>query len=134
MTQWKILILLKKKKQPKILELGVERGVSTKVFVWLAEQIDGEVFSIDINKIHTHSNIAASSTFINNGSDVFLTSGVFFKGFLALCTTNYLFITIFNVFFHLLSQWVVLMYGFFSAKHPYSIGQYLGTYIPWEQY
>jgi hypothetical protein len=40
---------LEKKKDPVVLEFGVERGSSTKVFTWLAEQINGKVYSIDIN-------------------------------------------------------------------------------------
>ena len=36
------------KKNPKILELGVERGNSTKAFVWFAEKVQGKVFSVDI--------------------------------------------------------------------------------------
>ena len=40
---------IEEKKNPVILEFGVERGSSTRVFTWLAEQIDGNVYSIDIN-------------------------------------------------------------------------------------
>ena len=36
------------KKNPKILELGVERGFSTKAFVWFVEKVEGKVFSVDI--------------------------------------------------------------------------------------
>ncbi len=49
------------KKDPVILEFGVERGFSTKVFTWLAEKVNGKVISIDINdcsqvvKSHTWS-------------------------------------------------------------------------------
>jgi predicted O-methyltransferase YrrM len=39
---------LEKKKNPIILELGVERGTSTKAFVWFAEQNDATVYSVDI--------------------------------------------------------------------------------------
>ena len=40
---------LKKRKNPNILELGVERGSSTTAFCWIAEQINGSVFSVDID-------------------------------------------------------------------------------------
>jgi len=39
---------LLEKKNPKILELGVERGSSTKAFVWFAGKMQGKVFSVDI--------------------------------------------------------------------------------------
>ena len=39
---------LERKKDPVVLEFGVERGSSTKVFTWLAEQINGNIYSIDI--------------------------------------------------------------------------------------
>lgn len=40
---------LKTKKKPNILELGTERGSSTTAFLWIAEKIDGKVFSVDLN-------------------------------------------------------------------------------------
>ena len=40
---------LQKKKNPVILELGVERGTSTKAFVWFAEKNNATVYSVDIN-------------------------------------------------------------------------------------
>ena len=40
---------LKTRKNPNILELGVERGSSTTAFCWIAEQINGSVFSVDID-------------------------------------------------------------------------------------
>jgi len=40
---------LLKKKNPCILECGVERGSSTKAFVWLAEKLNGHVYSVDID-------------------------------------------------------------------------------------
>ena len=40
---------LEKKRNPVILELGVERGTSTKAFVWFAEKNDATVYSVDIN-------------------------------------------------------------------------------------
>jgi hypothetical protein len=40
---------LLEKKNPCILECGVERGTSTKAFVWLAEKLNGHVYSIDID-------------------------------------------------------------------------------------
>tara|TARA_B100000795_G_C22722812_1_gene408191 strand:+ start:245 stop:925 length:681 start_codon:yes stop_codon:yes gene_type:complete len=40
---------LERKKDPVVLEFGVERGSSTKVFTWLAEQINGNIYSIDIS-------------------------------------------------------------------------------------
>ncbi len=39
---------LEKKKNPIILELGVERGTSTNAFVWFAEQNVATVYSVDI--------------------------------------------------------------------------------------
>ena len=40
---------LLEKNNPNILELGVERGSSTKAFVWFAEKVNGKVFSVDID-------------------------------------------------------------------------------------
>ena len=40
---------LEKKKNPTVLELGVERGSSTKAFLWYLEKTDGKLFSIDID-------------------------------------------------------------------------------------
>ena len=40
---------LLEKSNPSILELGVERGSSTKAFVWFAEKVNGKVFSVDID-------------------------------------------------------------------------------------
>lgn len=40
---------LLEKENPCILECGVERGSSTKAFVWLAEKLNGHVYSIDID-------------------------------------------------------------------------------------
>jgi len=40
---------LLEKNNPCILELGVERGSSTKAFVWFAEKVNGKVFSVDID-------------------------------------------------------------------------------------
>ncbi len=40
---------LLEKTNPSILELGVERGSSTKAFVWFAEKVNGKVFSVDID-------------------------------------------------------------------------------------
>ncbi|OUX36272.1 MAG: hypothetical protein CBE33_06090 [Candidatus Pelagibacter sp. TMED273] len=40
---------LKSKNKPNILELGVERGASTTAFCIIAEEIDGKVYSVDIN-------------------------------------------------------------------------------------
>ena len=40
---------IKTKTKPKILEFGVERGSSTSALVWIAEKVDGKVFSVDIN-------------------------------------------------------------------------------------
>ncbi len=37
------------KNNPSILELGVERGSSTKAFTWFAEKVNGKVFSVDID-------------------------------------------------------------------------------------
>ncbi len=37
------------KSNSNILELGVERGSSTKAFVWFAEKVNGKVFSVDID-------------------------------------------------------------------------------------
>mgnify|MGYP001165345805 FL=1 len=37
------------KEKPVILEFGVERGLSTNIFIWLAEQVGGKVYSIDID-------------------------------------------------------------------------------------
>jgi hypothetical protein len=34
---------------PKVLELGVERGSSTKAFLWYLEKKNGKLFSVDIN-------------------------------------------------------------------------------------
>lgn len=46
----KIMIdFLKLKKKPNILELGVERGSSTKEFVSFAEKFDANVYSVDID-------------------------------------------------------------------------------------
>ena len=47
---------LRKKKNPIILEFGVERGTSTKSFVWLAEKLNGKVFSVDIDDCSSVSN------------------------------------------------------------------------------
>jgi len=38
-----------KKKNPVILELGVERGGSTKAFLWFLEKINGKLYSVDID-------------------------------------------------------------------------------------
>jgi 23S rRNA U2552 (ribose-2'-O)-methylase RlmE/FtsJ len=40
---------LENKKNPKVLELGVERGSSTKAFLWYLEKTNGKLFSIDID-------------------------------------------------------------------------------------
>ncbi len=40
---------LLEKNNPRILELGVERGSSTKAFTWFVEKVNGKVFSVDIN-------------------------------------------------------------------------------------
>ena len=40
---------LKYKKNPVVLEFGVERGSSTKAFIWLTKKMNGKVYSIDIN-------------------------------------------------------------------------------------
>jgi len=40
---------LENKKNPKVLELGVERGSSTKAFLWYLEKSNGKLFSIDID-------------------------------------------------------------------------------------
>ena len=37
------------KNNPYVLELGVERGSSTKAFTWFAEKVNGKVFSVDID-------------------------------------------------------------------------------------
>jgi len=39
---------LNNKNNPVVLELGVERGGSTKVFLWYLEQTNGKLFSVDI--------------------------------------------------------------------------------------
>jgi len=39
---------LLERENPCILEFGVERGTSTKAFVWLAEKLNGHVYSVDI--------------------------------------------------------------------------------------
>ena len=49
---------LLEKNNPRILELGVERGSSTKAFVWFAEKVNGKVFSVDIDDC---SNVVQSS-------------------------------------------------------------------------
>ena len=38
-----------KKKNPVILELGVERGGSTKAFLWFLEKVNGKLYSVDID-------------------------------------------------------------------------------------
>tara|TARA_B110000438_G_C15525412_1_gene526081 strand:+ start:404 stop:709 length:306 start_codon:yes stop_codon:yes gene_type:complete len=38
---------LSDKKNPKVLELGVERGHSTKAFLWCLEKTNGKLFSVD---------------------------------------------------------------------------------------
>ena len=40
---------LDKKTNPKVLELGVERGSSTKAFIWYLEKTNGQLFSVDID-------------------------------------------------------------------------------------
>jgi len=40
---------LEKKKNPKLLKLGVERGTSTKAFLWYLEKTNGKLFSVDID-------------------------------------------------------------------------------------
>ena len=48
---------LRKKKNPTILEFGVERGSSTKSFIWLIEKLNGKIYSVDINDC---SNVSSS--------------------------------------------------------------------------
>ena len=57
---------LLEKNNPRILELGVERGSSTKAFVWFAEKVNGKVFSVDIDDC---SNVVQSSHWIFLKSD-----------------------------------------------------------------
>ncbi len=47
---------LRQKKNPTILEFGVERGASTKAFIWLTEKLNGKVYSVDINDCSNVSN------------------------------------------------------------------------------
>ena len=47
---------LKYKKNPVVLEFGVERGSSTKAFIWLTKKMNGKVYSIDINDCSNVSN------------------------------------------------------------------------------
>jgi len=47
---------LRTKKNPTILEFGVERGSSTKHFIWLTEKLDGKIYSVDINDCSNVSN------------------------------------------------------------------------------
>ena len=47
---------LKKKKNPIVLEFGVNKGGSTKKFIWLAEKINGKVYSVDIEDCSNISN------------------------------------------------------------------------------
>lgn len=47
---------LKGKKNPKVLELGVERGRSTNFFLRYLEKTDGKLFSIDINDCSKSAN------------------------------------------------------------------------------
>ena len=43
-------------KNPTVLEFGVERGTSTKSFIWLMEKLDGKIYSVDIKDCSNISN------------------------------------------------------------------------------